>query len=78
MPQGRCKTSCISISDGEIHPVGNIDVDGGEINIVDRFRVDVNGNVDMQGNSVTMAEVLAGRSGQETGYSEMTDTGFDV
>lgn len=64
---------------GEYTFVGNIDVDGGEINIADRFRVDVNGNVYMQGNSVIYGgRYFAGRPGQETGYSEMTDTGFDV
>ena len=64
---------------GEYTFVGNIDVDGGEINIADRFRVDVNGNVHMQGNSVIYGgRYFAGRPGDDSGYSEMTDTGFDV
>ena len=64
---------------GEYTFVGNIDVDGGEINIADKFKVDVNGNVYMQGSSVIYGgRYFAGRPGDDSGYSEMTDNGFVV
>lgn len=59
--------------------VGSVDIKEGIININDNFKVDQNGNVYMCGDSTIYGgKYYAGSPLSQDGYSQMTDTGFEV
>lgn len=59
--------------------VGTVDIREGVININDNFIVDQNGNVYMKGDSTIYGgKYYAGSPLSQDGYSQMTETGFEV
>lgn len=64
---------------GDYKFIGNISVDGGEININNKFIVDENGNAHLSGDSVIYGgKYYAGKPELNEGFSEMTSGGFEV
>jgi len=59
--------------------VGNVSIDGGEIDIGGNFKVDSHGNAYLSGDSTIYGgKYYAGSPSSADGYSEMTQRGFEV
>lgn len=64
---------------GDYKFIGNVNINGGEINIGNNFRVDQNGNAYLAGDATIYGgKYYAGNPGQAEGFSQMTADGFVV
>lgn len=64
---------------GDYKFIGNVNINGGEINIGNNFRVDQNGNAYLAGDATIYGgKYYAGRPEDSEGFSQMTADGFVV